>query len=418
MSSFVDRLKHSWNAFLGRDAPQMKSFGGMVSSFRPDRPRLHFGNERSIITAIFNRIATDAAAIDIEHVRVDANGTYLETIDSKLNTALTISANTDQTGRALIQDIVMSMLDEGCVAIVPTDTTTNPFTGSYDIERIRVGKIMQWYPDAVQVRLYNEQTGRREDLTLPKSLVAIPENPFYAVMNEPSSTLRRLTHKLALLDAVDEQSSSGKLDLIIQLPYTIKTEARMKQAEERRKQIETQLAGTKYGIAYIDGTEHVTQLNRSIENNLLQQVDYLTKLLYSQLGITEEILNGTANDAAMANYYSRTIEPILSAITEEMRRKFLTKTAISQGQTIMFTRDPFKLVPVSQIADISDKMTRNAILSSNEVRGIIGRKPSDDPDADSLRNKNLNAESSKPTDDNYDYDSYYDTGPDSSDYDY
>lgn len=387
-----DRLKHSWNAFMGRDAPSKFTYNATVSSSRPDRLRLHLGNERSIITAIYNRIATDAAAIDVEHVRVNQNGSYLETINSGLNNALTVSANIDQTGRALIQDAVMSMLDEGAVAIVPTDTTLNPLvSGSYDIDTLRVGKIIQWYPDAVQVRLYNEHTGQREDITLPKSMVAIPENPFYSVMNEPNSTLRRLNRKLVLLDAIDEQSGSGKLDLIVQLPYTIKSQARLDEAEKRRHQIEAQLTGSKYGIAYIDSTEHITQLNRPVENNLLTQIDYLTKLLYSQLGLTEEIMNGTANDAAMTNYYARTIEPILSAITEEMRRKFLTKTARSQGQSILFTRDPFKLIPVSQIADIGDKMTRNAILSSNEMRAIIGRKPSDDPDADALRNKNLNA---------------------------
>lgn len=389
--SFGSRLKHAWNAFFNnRDPTTYYSGMGVGYSRRPDRPRLTRGNERSIITAVYNRIALDAAAIDILHVRLDENGRFLEAIDSGLNNCLTVEANIDQTGRALIQDEVMSMLDEGCVAIVPVDTTLNPrVTGSYDILSMRTGKIIEWYPKDVKVRLYNEQTGRKEEVILPKKMVAIVENPLYSVMNEPNSTLQRLIRKLNLLDAVDEQSSSGKLDLIIQLPYVIKTEARRQQAENRRRDIEAQLAGSKYGIAYADGTEKITQLNRSVENNLMSQIEYLTNMLYSQLGITQAILDGTADDKAMLNYYNRTIEPILSAITDEMKRKFLTKTARSQLQSIEFFRDPFKLVPVADLAEIADKMTRNEIMSSNEIRQVIGMKPSDDPKADELRNKNL-----------------------------
>lgn len=388
--SFASRLKHAWNVFRSRDPTA--EFGDIGSSYyyRPDRPRFTRGNERSITTSVLNRIALDVSAIDIRHVRLDKNGRFLEEINSGLNNCLTLSANMDQTGRAFKQDIVMSMLDEGCVAIVPTDTTTDPkVTDSYDVETMRVGKIIQWRPRHVQVRLYNEQTGNKEEIWLPKKMVAIVENPLYAVMNEPNSTMQRLVHKLGLLDITDEQTASGKLDLIIQLPYVIKTDARRQQAENRRKDIEMQLAGSKYGIAYTDGTEKITQLNRSLDNNLMKQVEYLTNQLYSQLGITQTILDGTADEKTMLNYYSRTIEPIVSAIADEMKRKFLTKTARTQNQSIEFFRDPFKLVPVNDIAEIADKFTRNEIMTSNEIRQIIGMKPSDDPKADELRNSNI-----------------------------
>ena len=388
--SFGSRLKHAWNVFRSRD-PTAEFWDAGASHYnRPDRPRFTRGNERSITTSVLNRIALDASAIDILHVRLDKNGRFLEEINSGLNNCLTLSANTDQTGRAFKQDAVMSMLDEGCVAIVPTDTTMNPkVTDSYDIETMRVGKIIQWRPQHVQVRIYNEQTGKKEELWLPKKTVAIVENPLYAVMNEPNSTMQRLIHKLGLLDITDEQTASGKLDLIIQLPYVIKTDARRQQAENRRKDIEMQLAGSKYGIAYTDGTEKITQLNRSLENNLMKQVEYLTNQLYSQLGITQTILDGTADEKTMLNYYNRTIEPIVSAIADEMKRKFLTKTARTQNQSIEFFRNPFKLVPVNDIAEIADKFTRNEIMTSNEIRQIVGMKPSDDPKADELRNSNI-----------------------------
>lgn len=390
--SFFSRAKKAWNVFLNRDPTTDFTYYGMSSSYRPDRARLTRGNERSIVTSVYNRIAMDSAAIDIFHVRLDDNGRYTETISSGLNNCLTVEANIDQTGRAFRQDIVLTLLDEGCVAIVPVDTNTNPDkTGSYTIETMRVGKIVEWYPSAVRISLYNDRTGQREEITCPKSTVAIVENPLYAIMNEPNSTLQRLIRKLNLLDVIDEQSSSGKLDLIIQLPYIIKTEARRRQAEERRKFIEDQLAGSKYGIAYADGTEHITQLNRPVENNLMNQIEYLTSMLYSQLGITQGVLDGSANEQTMLNYYNRTIEPILSAIVDEMKRKFLTPTARTQSQSILFFRDPFKLVPVSDLAEISDKMTRNEIMTSNEIRQIIGMKPSEDPNADQLRNKNLSA---------------------------
>lgn len=388
--SFGTRLKHAWNVFRSRDPTSEFRDTGASYYNRPDRPRFTRGNERSITTSVLNRIALDASAIDILHVRLDKNGRFLEEINSGLNNCLTLSANTDQTGRAFKQDVVMSMLDEGCVAIVPTDTTMNPkVTDSYDIETMRVGKIIQWRPQHVQVRLYNEQTGKKEEIWLPKKMVAIVENPLYAVMNEPNSTMQRLIHKLGLLDITDEQTASGKLDLIIQLPYVIKTDARRQQAENRRKDIEMQLAGSKYGIAYTDGTEKITQLNRSLENNLMKQVEYLTNQLYSQLGITQTILDGTADEKTMLNYYSRTIEPIVSAIADEMKRKFLTKTARTQNQSIEFFRNPFKLVPVNDIAEIADKFTRNEIMTSNEIRQIVGMKPSDDPKADELRNSNI-----------------------------
>lgn len=390
--TFGSRLKHAWNTLLNKDPTNdFRTDIGMSYTYRPDRPRLSRGNERSIVTAIYNRIALDVAAIDIKHVRLDDNERYIETIDSKLNNCFSIEANIDQTGRALIQDIVMSMLDEGSVAVVPIDTTTNPLkTGSFDIETMRTGKIMEWFPKHVKVRLYNDRTGQHEEITLPKNVIAIIENPLYSVMNEPNSTLKRLIRKLNLLDVVDEQTSSGKLDLVIQLPYIVKTEARRKQAEERRKLIEEQLAGSKYGIAYTDGTERITQLNRSVENNLMGQIEYLTRMLYGQLGITESVLDGTADEKTMLNYYSRTTEPIISAIVDEFKRKFLTKTARSQKQSIEFFRDPFRLVPVSEISEIADKFTRNEIMSSNEIRQIVGMKPSSDPGADELRNKNLN----------------------------
>lgn len=388
--SLGSRLKHAWNAFFNRDPTTMYRDVGIGYSYRPDRPKLTRGNEKSIVTSVYNRIALDASAINIQHVRIDKNNRFLYPIESGLNNCLTVEANTDQTGRAFIQDVVMSMLDEGCVAIIPTDTTFNPIvTNSYDINTMRTGKIIAWHPQHIKVNIYNEKTGQKEDILLPKNTVAIVENPLYAVINEPNSTMQRLIRKLNLLDAVDEQSSSGKLDLIIQLPYVIKTETRRQQAEARRKDIENQLAGSKYGIAYTDGTERITQLNRSVDNNLMSQIEYLTSMLYSQLGITQGILDGTADDKTMLNYYNRTIEPILSAIVDEMKRKFLTKTARSQLQSIAFFRDPFKLVPVSNIAEIADKFTRNEIMSSNEIRQIVGMKPSDDPKADELRNKNL-----------------------------
>lgn len=391
--SFGSRLKHAWNAFTGTDYTTYQDVGPGYSS-RPDRIRLTRGNERSIITSVYNRIALDVAALNVQHIRLDENGRFLSVIQDGLNTCLTVEANIDQTARAFIQDIVVSMLDEGCVAIVPVDTTYDPsVTGSYDIQTMRVGKILDWYPQHVRVRLYNERTGTKENILVPKSTVAIVENPLYAVVNEPNSTMQRLIRKLNLLDVIDEQSGSGKLDLIIQLPYVIKTEARRQQAENRRKDIEVQLSGTKYGIAYADGTERITQLNRSVNNNLMSQIEYLTSMLYSQLGITQSILDGTADEKTMLNYNNRTIEPIISAIVDEMKRKFLTKTARSQSQSISFFRDPFKLVPVNDIAEIADKFTRNEIMTSNEIRQVIGMKPSDDPRADELRNKNLSAPS-------------------------
>ena len=390
--SFLSRLKHAWNAFFNNKDPTPKYQDiGASYYYRPDRQRFTGGNERTIVTSVYNRIALDAAAVEIKHVRLDENGRYMETIDSGINRCLNEEANIDQTGRAFIQDIVMSMLDEGCVAIVPVDTTFNPnITNSYDIQSMRVGKILQWYPNHIQVRVYNEKTGNKEDIIVPKNIVGIIENPLYAVINEPNSTMQRLIRKLSLLDAVDEQSGSGKLDLIIQLPYTIKTEARRQQAEARRKEIEVQLTNSKYGIAYTDGTERITQLNRPIENNLMKQIEYLTSMLYSQLGITQSILDGTADEKTMLNYYSRSIEPIISAIVDELKRKFLTRTARSQLQSFLFFRDPFKLVPITEIATIADTFTRNEILSSNEVRQLIGIKPSSDPKADQLRNSNLN----------------------------
>lgn len=393
MPKLSDRLRHAWNAFLNKDPTQYTYQGlGYSSSVRPDRPKFSGGNERSIVTSVYTRVSLDVAQIDIKHVRLDKNGRFTEVIKSDLQECLSIEANKDQTARSFIQDVVISMFDEGCVAIVPVDTTINPaVSSSYDIQSMRTAKILNWYPDHVQLRLYNDKLGKSEDITLPKNRVAIIENPLYAIINEHNSTMQRLIRKLNLLDAIDEQSGSGKLDLIIQLPYVVRTEARRQQAEMRRKDIEDQLASSKYGVAYTDGTEHITQLNRSVENNLLTQIEYLTSMLYSQLGITQAILDGTADDKTFMNYYSRTIEPIVSAIVDEMKRKFLTKTARSQGQSIMFFRDPFKLVPVMELADIADKFTRNEIMSSNELRQIIGFKPVSDERADELRNKNINA---------------------------
>lgn len=386
------RLKRAWNAFLNRDSPIRSSsyyYGGY--SYRPYYQRLGGATDRTVVSAIYNRIAVDASSITIQHVRLDENGRFNETIDSGLNSCLNLSANIDQTGRSFVEDIVLTMLDEGVVAVVPVDTDVDPkLTDSYEIITMRVGKITEWFPDSVRVKLYNDRNGEKEEIIVLKKNAAIIENPFYSVMNEPNGTMRRLIQKLNLLDSVDEQSSSGKLDLIIQLPYVIKNEARRAQAEERRKQIEDQLSGSKYGIAYTDGTEKITQLNRSLENNLLKQIEYLTALAYSQLGITQEIMNGTADEAAMTNYYSRMIEPIVSAIVDEFKRKFLTKTARSQRQSITFYRDPFKLVPIGTVAEMADKFTRNEIMSSNEFRQVIGLKPSKDPRADELRNKNLN----------------------------
>lgn len=387
--SFGSRLKHAWNAFTGNIQMNYRDLG-MSYSYRADRPRMSRGNERSIVTSVYNRIALDVAALNVQHVRLDENGRFLSVIDDGLNNCLTLEANVDQTARSFVQDVVISMFDEGSVAIVPVDTTTDPnVSGSYDIQSLRVGQILDWYPQYIRTRVYNEQTGRKEDIVVPKSAVAIIENPLYAVINEPNSTMQRLIRKLNLLDVIDEQSGSGKLDLIIQLPYVIKTEARRQQAENRRKDIESQLSGSKYGIAYTDGTEHITQLNRSVNNNLMSQIEYLTSMLYSQLGITQSILDGTADEKTMLNYNNRTIEPIISAIVDEMKRKFLTKTARSQRQSISFFRDPFKLVPVNEIAEIADKFTRNEIMTSNEFRQVVGMKPSDDPRADELRNKNL-----------------------------
>lgn len=388
---FLDRLQHGWNAFMSR-APTGSYYDiGQSYSYRPDRVVFTRGNERSIITSVYNRIALDVSAINIKHCRLDNNDRYMSVIDSGLNSCLNLEANIDQTGRAFIQDIVMSMLDEGCVAIVPVDTSIDPkVSSSYDILSMRTGKILDWYPEHVKVRLYNERTGNKEEIIVPKKTVAIIENPLYAVTNAPNSTMQRLIRKLSLLDVTDEKTASGKLDLIIQLPYVIKTEARRQQAEARRKDIEMQLAGSKYGIAYTDGTEKITQLNRSVENNLMSQIEYLTSMLYSQLGITQSILDGSADEKTMLNYHNRTIEPIVSAIVDEMKRKFLTKTARSQQQSILFFRDPFKLVPLNDIAEIGDKFTRNEIMTSNEIRQIIGMTPSNDPKADQLVNSNLN----------------------------
>lgn len=395
--SIMSRLKHSWNAFMNRDPTYDYIDTGPGYSHRPDRPRMTNGNERSIVTAIYNRIALDVSSIDINHCKIDENGRFVEIIDSSLNKCLTLEANLDQTGRAFMQDVVMSMLDEGCVAIVPVETSSDPgITSGYNILSMRTGKIIEWYPKHVKVRLYDERDGVKKDIKLPKKDVAIIENPLFAVINEPNSTMQRLVRKLNLLDVIDEQSGSGKLDLIIQLPYVVKSPAQMERAEKKRKDIEEQLMGSKYGIAYIDSTERITQLNRPIENNLLKQIEYLTEMVYGQLGITQSILNGSASEQELLNYQSHTIEPIISAIVDEMKRKFLTKTARSQSQTIKFFKDPFKLVPINSIATMADKFSRNEILSANEIRQIIGIKPSDDPKADELRNSNMPQEEDRP----------------------
>ena len=383
------RLKHAFNAFMNRDPTNYRYSYGTSYSYRPDRARMTRGNERSIVTSLYNRIALDVASLSINHCRMDDGGRFKAIVDSDLNTCLTLEANKDQTGRSFIQDVVLSMFDEGCVAIIPVDTDIDPENGSFSIQSMRTGKILEWKPDSVKVRVYNDRTGNKEDIWCLKKSIGIIENPFYAVINESNSTMQRLIRKLALLDATDEQTASGKLDLIIQLPYQIKSEARKQQAERRRKDIEDQLTGSKYGIAYADSTERITQLNRSLENNLLKQIEYLTNLVFSQIGMTQSILDGTADDKTMLNYYSRIIEPIVSAIVDEIKRKFLSKTARTQKQTIMFFRDPFKLVPVNDIAEIADKFTRNEIMTSNEIRQKIGMTPSSDPKADELRNSNI-----------------------------
>lgn len=389
--SFTDRFKKGWNAFLGRDpTTYTRDELGTSSTYRPDRTVLTYGVDRTIVASLYNRIALDVAQVDIIHARVDQNGNYKEPYLSGLSSALSLEANLDQTGREFIQDLVLSMFDEGCVAVVPTDTDVNPKNGAFDPQTLRVGKIIQWYPSHVKVRVYNERTGQKEELVLHKRTVAIITNPLRAVMNEPNSTLQRLIRKLAILDAIDEQTGSGKLNMILQLPYVIKGEARMQQAEKRRRDLEMQLTDSKYGIAYTDGTEKIVQLNRTLDNNLLSQIEYLTNMLYSQLGLSQSVFDGTADEKTMLNYTNRTLAPILTAITEEFTRKFLTKTARSQNQRIIYIQDPFRLVPVSQIAEIADKFTRSEILSSNELRSIVGFKPVDDPQADQLRNSNLN----------------------------
>ena len=393
MPSLGERLKKGWNAFRNNKDPtfEMAQWNVYSSTMRPDRLRLTGGNEKSIITAIYNRIALDVASISIKHVRVDDNGRYKEEIKSPLDNVLTLDANTDQTGRALMQDVVMSMFDEGVVAIVPVDVIGDPIlSDSYEIHTIRTAKILEWYPEHIRISMYDERNGKREEIIVPKRICAIVENPFYAVMNDRNSVLKRLVRKLNLLDAVDEQSASGKMDLIIQLPYAAKTPLKKQQAEDRRKDIENQLVDSKYGIAYIDGTEHVVQLNRAVENNMMSSIEYLTSMLYSQLTLTPEVMNGSAKEEVMLNYTNRTVEPICAAIVDEMNRKFLTKTARSQGQRIQYFREPFRLVPINGIADIADKFTRNEILSPNEIRGIVGFKPSEDPEADKLRNRNIN----------------------------
>lgn len=390
--SFGSRLKKAWNAFLNRDPPYENRDIGSSYFYRPDRPRFSKGNERSIVTSVYNRIALDVSSINIKHVQLDSNDRYLNVVDSGLNNCLSFEANIDQTARAFIQDVVMSMLDEGCVAIVPVDTSLDPtISGSFDILSLRTGRIMQWYPKHIKVEVYNDNTGKKEEIIVEKKTTAIIENPLYAVINEPNSTMQRLIRKLNILDAIDEQSGSGKLDLIIQLPYIIKTEARKKQAEDRRKDIEEQLSGSKYGIAYTDGTERITQLNRAIDNNLMKQIEYLTSMLYSQLGISQAILEGTADEKTNLNYQKRTVKPIISAIVDELKRKFITKTSRTQRKSILFFVDPFELISANDIAEMADKFTRNEIMTSNEFRQIVGLKPSEDKKADELRNKNLSA---------------------------
>ena len=389
--TFGSMLKHAWNAFFNRDPPLTYRDYGIGYSYRPDRVRFSRGNERTIVTSVITRIAMDCADIRIVHADLDSDGRFKQEHPGGLNKCLTLEANLDQSGRALIQDVVMTMLDEGHVAIVPVDTSTDPETGAFEIDSMRVGKVIEWYPSDVKIDLYNEQNGRHEQIMMPKSAVALVENPLYPIMNEPNSTMQRLIRKLALLDVVDEQTSSGKLDLIIQLPYTIKTPARQEQAERRRKDIEQQLTGSKYGIAYTDGTEHITQLNRSLDNNLMKQVEYLQEVFWGQLGMTQEILNGTADDKAMLNYNNRVVGAIISAIVDEMKRKFISSNARGRGQSIVYFSEPFKLVPVSQIADIADKLRRNEILTSNELRQIVGFKPNNDPNSDILSNPNISA---------------------------
>lgn len=385
--NMVSRLKRGYNAFMNR-APTYDN--GPSYSYRPDRPRLSHGNEKTIITSIINRIALDVAAIGLRHCYLDKNGRYASDVDSYFNECLTVSANVDQTPRSFLQDAVMSMIDEGCVAIIPVDTTLNPdITDGYDITSLRTGKILEWYPEKIKVRAYNDVKGEKQDLILSKSDVGIVENPLYAVINEHNSTWQRLKRKLSLLDVTDERTASGKMDLIIQLPYSIRSEGRRRQAEERKKDIETQLTGSRYGIAYIDATEKITQLNRSVDNNLMQQIEYYTQMLYSQLGITQSVLDGTADEKTMLNYNNRTVEPFIAAIADEMKRKFISKNARTRGQTVMYFKDPFRLVPVNNIAEIADKFTRNEIMTSNEIRQIVGMKPSNDPKADELRNSNI-----------------------------
>lgn len=387
---FGSRLKHAWNAFMNRDPTTHYNYIGSGSSIRPDRTKLRMSTEKSVVSSIFNRIAMDVSSCTIQHVRLDENGKFLEVIDDDLNYCLTTQTNIDQTAKEFFRDAALSMFDEGVVAIIPVDTEFDPkVTGSYKIKTLRTGKIVQWYPNDVKVLAYNDKNGKHEEITVPKSVVAIAENPFYTVMNEPNATLKRLIRKMNLLDSLDEESASGKLDLIIQLPYVIKSQARKVQAEQRRKDIENQLAGSKYGIAYTDGTEHITQLNRSVENNLTGQIETLTRMLYSQLGLTEAVFNGTASADELTNYYTRTVEPVVAAIIEPMRNKFITKTARSQGQSIYYFRDPFKFIPVNSLADIADKFTRNAIMTSNEFRQIIGMRSSEEPIADELSNKNM-----------------------------
>lgn len=424
MPTLRKRIKNAWNVFTSRDPTEQPVFHdyGISYGYRPDRIRLTRGNERSIVNAVYNRIAIDVASIDVKHVKTDENDVFIEEIYSFLNDVLQTEANIDQTGRNLMIDAVISLLDEGVIAIVPVDIDEDEETDSFDVLSLRVAKIIQWYPEHVKVRVYNEKTGYKQDIVINKRSVCVVENPFYSVMNEPNSTLKRLLRKLSLLDVTDDRINSGKLDLLIQLPYTIKTESRKQQADNRRKEIETQLVNSKYGIAYTDGTEKVTQLNRPIENNLMKQVEYLTSMLYSQLGMTTTVLDGTADEKTMLNYYNRTIEPILAAIVDEMKRKFLSKTARTQGQTILYYRDPFKLVEINHIAEIADKFTRNEILTSNEVRQIVGIKPSDDPNADVLRNKNINQpidSSNQNQEIPYDKDLYYDEdqSPNQKDFD-
>ena len=399
---FINRLQHGWNAFMNKDPTENYYFDGITYSYRPDRVRFSGGNEKTIVTSIYNRIAMDAASITIKHVRLDENERYVETIQSGLNECLNIEANIDQTGKAFLQDVFMSILDEGCIAIVPTVTSANPkLTNSYDILAMRTGKILEWRPDEVKVRLYNDSNGRREEIWLKKRYVGIVENPMYSVINERNSTMQRLIRKMNLIDAVDEQTSSGKLDMIIQLPYQVKSELRRQQADKRRKDLEEQLKDSRFGIGYVDATEKITQLNRPLENNLLKQIEYLTSILYGQLGITQTIMDGTADEKTMLNYYTRTIEPLVIAFVDELKRKFLTKTARSQLQSIAYFRNPFSLVPTNDLAELADKFTRNEIVTSNEFRQVIGMKPSDDPRADELRNSNLRyAEEQMPMDGN------------------